>query len=83
MSIPKAIASLLSSLCYVKDKGPIGINDSTLKSLLLFLKENFGRECALYIQSCFDDLDGRDDEGRTIWFAHMDPGEALLDWIER
>ncbi len=83
MSIPQSIASLISSLCYVKDKGPVGINNSILQSILKFVRENFGRECAQYIQSCFDDYEEKDDEGRTIWYAHMDPGEALLDWMER
>lgn len=82
MSMSQSIASLLSSFCYEKGKGPLPVSTRTLNNLLAFVRNNFGKKAAAYIKSCFDDSEEKDDEGKTVWYAHTDPGESFLDWLD-
>lgn len=69
----KTIATLISGAYFFKD-GIVPVSTFQMGALMTFLTESYSKACAEYVRSAFDR------EGDT-WFAHMDPGEAILDWI--
>lgn len=72
----KSFSTLLSLATY-DPESQFGIKPAKMNKILNLLKENYGRQCVDYIKSCFDW-----DEDDKVFYPHMDPGEALLDWLE-
>jgi len=78
MSIPREIAKLITLITFDPSGESVPITSKTRTGILTFLVDNFGLNCANYIMSCLDY-----DEDDKCWYAHMNPGEALLDWMAK